>query len=159
MNEINSLTQIIEAGKRQTLFIRWSRGPELDKRQGRSLDYSNHTSHNGLSAQPVRADNPKLLAQMLVEYAYLCRKDHKIYCWIFSAERNGTDSDNAPTVESQTIVPLGKVSAELIKKCEAYAQAENDHRKAYAYNAWRPETISRNNELSKAVIQAWSAIE
>lgn len=159
MITVNDLQTIIEMGRQQTLYIRWSRGPELDKKQGYSLDYTNHSRHNGLSAQNVRADQPELLAQMLVEYGFLRRKDAKIYCWIFAGVRNGTDSDNAPTIDTESIVPVGKISHELIEKCEAFSEAARNYSQKYAYNAWKPEHYTKNEQLEAEVTRTWNALK
>lgn len=164
MRTINSLNQIIELSKKaeangETMFIRWSRGPAMDKKQGASMDYTNHTKHNGLSAQPVRHDNPELLAQMLPEYKFLRRKDEKIYCWIFIGKQNGVDSDNAPTVDAESIKPVGRVSDELIKKCDDYSWAYRTHRQKYSYNTdGKQERIERNAKLDADVKAAWEAV-
>lgn len=123
MKNLNTLRQIIDSAKGQTLYIRWSRGPELDRKMGRSLDQVSGRRHNGLSAQNVHADDPELLARMLQEYMFLRRKDSRIYCWILAGERNGTDSDGAPTIDAETVKPIGKVSDKLIDRCSAYSDA------------------------------------
>lgn len=127
MKTFNSLDQIIKTADGKSLYVRWSRGPAIDRKQGQSIDQTNGQRHSGLSAQTVRADRPELLAKMLQEYQFLCRKDARIYCWIFTGEQNGTDSDGAPTIDAETIVLVGRVSSELIAKCTEY----ND-----AYWAW-----------------------
>ena len=75
---------------------------------------------------------------MLVEYGFLRRKDAKIYCWVFRASENGTDSDNAPTVDAATIEPVAKVSIEIVEKLSAYKDAywdrnRNNHPKLADY--------------------------
>jgi len=123
MMTLNSLNQIIDAASDKTLYIRWSRGPAMDRKHGKSRDQVSGQYHSGLSAQAVRADNPKLLAKMLQEYSFLRCKDPRIYCWIFSGEQNGTDSDGAPTIDAETIVPVGRISDALIAKCSEYNDA------------------------------------
>lgn len=121
---LNTLTEINEIARgRNDVYVRWSRGPALDKSQGRSLDYTNHTAHAGLSCQRVYGDDHDLghlLPGMLIEYSYLQRKDPKIYGWVFAARRNGTDSDNAPTVDAKSIVPIGRLSDALVKALREY---------------------------------------
>jgi len=159
MKTITSLQQIINAAKSQTLYIRWSRGPQMDRKMGKSLDQVSGQRHNGLSAQNVHADDPELLARMLQEYSFLRRKDSKIYCWIFSAQRNGTDSDGAPTVDADTIVEVGKVSYELIAKCGKFADAYHARSTKYAYNAHKQEHFDRNAKLDEDYKAAWSAVK
>ena len=163
MKTITKLSKIIELGKEaedegKKLYIRWSRGPELDKRQGASMDYTNYSRHNGLSAQPVRHDDPELLARMIPEYRFLRRKDAKIYCWIFAGEQNGVDTDNAPTIDSQTVQPIGRLSEELIEKCSDFDQAYNGLRN-YAYNPSKPEHYERNARIDQAIKLAWEQLD
>lgn len=164
MKTIKTLQQIIEmsqdaSANGETMFIRWSRGPAMDKQQGASLDYNSYQRHNGLSAQPVRHDDPALLAQMLPEYKFLRRKDEKIYCWIFTAHQNGVDSDNAPTVDAESINPMGKVSEDLIKKCSDYAWEYRNYRQNYAYNPNASQTAqARNEKLQAALDVAWARL-
>lgn len=163
MRTITKLEQIINLSKQaeaagKKMYIRWSRGPVMDKRQGASMDYTSYQRHNGLSAQAARHDNPKLMAQMLVEYQFLRRKDSKIYCWIFTAQQNGVDSDNAPTVDAESIEPVGKISADLIAKCDVYKQAYQAHRKGYLYNASKPEHHERNAKLDSELKEAWEGL-
>lgn len=134
MKTINSLDEIINLSEQGSLYIRWSRGPAMDKRRGYSRDYISGGHHNGLSCQRVNPDyNRNLIAMMLVEYQFLRRKDSKIYGWLFFATENGRDSDNAPTVDANSIVPVGKLSESLVNKLSAY----ND---AYWLNRRSPST-------------------
>jgi len=158
MKTINKISEIIELAKSQIVYIRWSRGPEMDKKQGHSFDQVAHQYHNGLSAQNVHADNPKLLTQMLPEYQFLRRKDSKIYCWIFSGVRNGTDTDGCPTIDAETIIPLGKISENLIEKCSAFGQAQHKANTKYCHNAWKPEHHEINEKITAELEKAWNAI-
>lgn len=158
MKTISKISEIIELSQSQTIYIRWSRGPQMDKNHGRSLDQVTHQYHNGLSAQNVHADNPKLLAQMLTEYQFLRRKDRKIYCWIFTGVRNGTDSDGCPTIDAETIVPLAKVSDDLVEKCHEYGQAQHRMNTKYCHNAWKPDHFETNAKLTAELERTWNAI-
>lgn len=141
------------------MYIRWSRGPVMDKKQGTSMDYTNYSRHNGLSAQPVRHNDPQLLAQMLPEYKFLRRKDEKIYCWIFIGQQNGTDSDNAPTIAAESIVPIGKVSEELIKKCSDFSWAYRNYQQNRYYNPRTPEGYEHNATLKAELDKTWEALQ
>lgn len=149
MKTINKISEIVEMAKSQNVFIRWSRGPRMDAKQGRSLDQVTGQRHNGLSAQNVHADNVDLLARMIQEYQFLRGKDSKIYCWIFTATRNGTDSDGCPTVDADTIVPLGKVSDALIEKCSNFNSVYYKYSAKFCYNAHKPEHHEINARLSE----------
>lgn len=100
----------------------------------------------------------QLLARMLQEYIFLRRKDDKIYCWILTGECNGMDTDGAPTIDAETMTEIGIVSDELIKKCIAFADAYHLMLTKYAYNAYKPETITRNAEIKSMVEITWSAL-
>ena len=123
MRILKTLTEIVKLGQERALYIRWSRGPTLDREWAHSVDQVSGRVHNGLSVQRVRADDPWLLAKMLQEYQFLRRKDAKIYCWILAGSENGTDSDGAPTIDADTIKPIGRISDELIQLCSAYNNA------------------------------------
>ena len=119
MKSIKTLDEINKISNEKAVYVRWSRGPEKDKAQKVSMDHSNRTLHNGLSCQRVYYDNWKM-PLMLVEYEYLRRKDSKIFGWIFTAEENGTDSDGAPTVNADSISPIGKLDKTLVEKLSDY---------------------------------------
>lgn len=130
MKLINTFAEILQLAEQGKLYVRWSRGPAMDKKQGHSRDYVSGSTHSGLSCQSATPDYDYMrtvaharLAMMLVEYSFLQRKDSKIYGWLFRAEENGRDSDNAPTVDAATIVPVGKMSQELVSKLQAFNAA------------------------------------
>lgn len=124
MKTINTFAEITELSEQGNLYVRWSRGPEADKAQGRSRDYTSGNWHSGLSCQRISPDNSRnLTAMMLVEYQFLRRKDADIYGWIFFAIENGRDSDNAPTVDANSIVPVARLSDDLIATLSAYNEA------------------------------------
>lgn len=128
MKTLKTLSDLKNDRSDKNLFIRWSRGPAMDKKQGVSRDQVSGKYHNGLSAQNMRTDDPELMVKMVQEYCFLRRKDPKIYPWVFWAVRNGTDSDNAPTVDAETIEPVGRLSDEMIEKCQKYT---------FAYFSWQ----------------------
>ena len=148
MKTLTTLKQIIDAAQDKTLYIRWSRGPALDRKQGRSIAYGTQ-AEAGLSAQRVRTDDPGLLARMLQEYQFCRCKDARIYCWILAGERNGTGQDGEPTIDANSIEPIGHVSDELIEKCSAYNMA---------YWAWARKGYSAGN-LANDVERLFEAIK
>jgi hypothetical protein len=124
MKTLRTLSEIGDLARNRTdVYVRWSRGPELDIKQGASRDYADgYMVHGGLSCQRVYADDWKM-PLMLIEYRFLRRKDSQIYGWIFSGERNGTDSDGAPTVDASTITPIGRISEQLVDALDEYNTA------------------------------------
>lgn len=110
MKTLKSFAEIVKMAESSEVYVRWSRGPAMDKRRGYSLDYTNYRAHNGLSAQRVNPTDysASTVAMMLVEYIFLKGKDARIFGWLCTAESNGTDSDGAPTIDAESIVPVGR---------------------------------------------------
>lgn len=168
METIGSFQKIIGLSKKaeengETMYVRWSRGPKLDKEMGSSMDYTSYQRHQGLSAQPVRHDDPELAAQMIHEYKFLRRKDDKIFAWIFTGRQNGVDSDGAPTIDANSIKPVGKISETLLKKLDDYTWAYRDYRRDFSYGVLysknpTPSVVKRNAEVKKKLDEAWAAI-
>lgn len=102
------------------LYVRWSRGPSLDRKQGQSRDYLSGGTHNGLSAVPVDRDwttDDKWLARRVTEYRFLKMKDNLIGCHIYSASQVGTDSDGYALIAD--IKPIANLSGKIVTKlCE-----------------------------------------
>jgi len=123
VEEISSFDQIIALAKERNLYVRWSRGPELDKRQRYSRDHASGNLHRGLSCQRIdpREQSRKLIALMLVEYRYLRTKDSRIRGWVFTGTSVGRDSDNAPLVDAESIKTIGWLSEDLVEALCAYS--------------------------------------
>ncbi|HVJ68863.1 MAG TPA: DUF6098 family protein [Caulifigura sp.] len=91
------------------VFVRWSRGPAMDRKQGQSRDYQSGGSHSGLSAVQIDEDwfgytrehqpNEWYLRRRLREYGFLRMKDSKIRCWIMVGQIVGKDSDGYESIE------------------------------------------------------------
>jgi len=144
MKTINDFSELIKLAEQNNVYVRWSRGPEMDKAQGKSKDKISGQFHNGLSCQKVHADRPELAAQMVVEYQFLRRKDSKIYGWVFTGAENGTDSDNAPTVNADSIKPIARIGEKLIERLDAYKTAWWAHRN-YKPKTWAEGQDHVNN--------------
>jgi len=111
---VDALRKVI-ATANGDLYIRWSRGPKLDRKQGVSRDYVSGYSHAGLSAVPVDADwatDDKWLARRVMEYVFLRLKDSAIGCHIYRAERVGTDSDGYALINNFRLI--GRLDEALI---------------------------------------------
>ena len=147
MNTVSDFNEIMDSARSSRLFVRWSRGYVMDKKQGASLDQVSGNRHNGLSCQEVHADRPSLAAQMIVEYRFLQRKDPAIHAWLFRAEVNGKDSDGAPTVDARTIVPVGYVAESLVKSLSDYSDAY------WAHRNYTPKTWAEGQEHIRNVPQ------
>ena len=97
------------------LYVRWSRGPRLDAKQGMSRDYQAGCTHSGLSAVPVESDwtdDDRYLSSRMTEYRFLRLKDERISCHLYCADRVGTDSDGYALIKD--IKPVAKLSEKLI---------------------------------------------
>jgi len=155
MKTINSFNELMKLASKGKMYIRWSRGPALDKKQRNSLDYSTYTAHNGLSAQRVYADRPKLAARMLVEYRFLRGKDSKIFGWVFYGEQIGTDSDGAPTVDADSIVPVGRLSDDLVEMMVRFSTAYGER---YYWNPQNDSHHEHNARVEKEISESWNAL-
>lgn len=122
MITVNRFSEILKMAGEGPLYVRWSCGPDLDKRLGRSVDQITGHAHSGLSCQQVHADRPNLAAQMLVEYRFLRRKNPDIFCWVFRADINGTDSDGAPTADAATIHPVARIGDDLLERLTSFSE-------------------------------------
>lgn len=82
-------------------FIRWSRGPAKDRKQGMSRDYASGGRHIGLSASQIDcADwSDAKLARRVREYRFLRMKDSAINCYLYIGRRLGADSDGYESIE------------------------------------------------------------
>lgn len=152
MKIITSFREILNFGQHgENFYIRWSRGPELDKQQKNSFDQVSKTYHVGLSAQNLRTDDPKLMARMIPEYRYLRRADEKRYPWIFNGTRTGTDSDGAPLIDSDSIVPIGKISDGLLEKMIRFSDAaiKVEKRMAWTWDFETKKMVPRSPEHAK----------
>lgn len=97
---IDALRQILDQYP-DRVFVRWSRGPAMDRRRGVSRDYLNGGVHAGLSAVRVERDwleRPQYLARRLREYGFLRIKDGQIRPWLMVGELVGRDSDGYDSI-------------------------------------------------------------
>jgi hypothetical protein len=111
-----ALYKIIAAAD-DNLYVRWSRGSRIDRRQGTSRDYLSGSPHTGLSAVPIDADwaaDDVRMARRVTEYWFLRIKDEQIGCHIYRAERVGTDSDGYALISH--IQQVGTLDEALINE-------------------------------------------
>jgi len=98
---IEELRELL-ASNPDSLFVRWSRGPAMDRRLGASRDQISGRVHAGLSAVKIEErwfEDPAWLARRLREYRFLRIKDAKINPWIMVGRVVGTDSDGYESIE------------------------------------------------------------
>lgn len=100
-------------------FVRWSRGPALDRKQGKSRDYANGGAHAGLSASQIDCSDwsDAKLARRVKEYRFLRLKDERINAYLYIGEIVGEDSDG---YESINITGEAyRIAESVIAECEA----------------------------------------
>lgn len=118
---MKGLKAIVAAG--DGLYVRWSRGPALDRKQATSRDYVYGGEHAGLSAVPVNIDwacDEVWMSRRVTEYLFLRLKDSRINCWIYSGKTIGKDSDNYDSITD--IEPVGRLSNALVQTLYAIKQ-------------------------------------
>lgn len=118
INTISELKKIISETS-VPLYVRWSRGPAKDKKQGVSKDYQSGANHAGLSAIEIEQEwgcEDKYLARRINEYLFLRIKDCAIGCWIYTGERVGEDTDGYDSIINISVV--ARVSNKLIDKLQ-----------------------------------------
>lgn len=101
-------------------YIRWSRGPTLDKKAGSSRDYLSGGKHEGFSAVPINPDwatDPEWMARRIGEYGFLRMKDEKISPYIYSGKKVGTDSDGYDLINE--IEGLYRIDPSLIDRMKS----------------------------------------
>lgn len=112
------------------MYVRWSRGPAMDAKQGVSRDYANGGCHNGLSAVPAEDWHSQrgegYMAVRVTEYRFLKMKDERISCYLYAAVRVGTDSDGYAAISTPT--EAYKISPALLAELVAMAKAHNANR-------------------------------
>jgi len=114
LNTIGALKKFINENN-ESLFVRWSRGPAMDKKQGNSRDYLNGAVHNGLSSVEIKKEwttDDEWLARRINEYVFLRMKDNLIGCWIYKGEKVGEDSDGYDLIDN--VEPVAKITNKLV---------------------------------------------
>ena len=92
---IDDLMALQDSGDRR-LFVRWSRGPELDSAASR--DYANGGEHAGLSAVWIDYWERAIMVSRLKEYEFLRIKDSAIAAYIYEADEIDKDSDGYSSI-------------------------------------------------------------
>ncbi len=107
---LDELARMVEENDR--LFVRWSRGPEVDLERKRSLDDLTETELPGLSANSLAVedwweDRPVRLwvARRLYDYLHMReRRGSDVRPWILEGEEVARGPDNEPLVECRRAV-------------------------------------------------------
>ncbi|GAB2598682.1 hypothetical protein GCM10027168_34510 [Streptomyces capparidis] len=127
LDSLEELAALVDGGP--PLFVRWSRGPDVDIPRGGSRDDLTGSplpglSANSLAVEPWWGDRPVLVwvARRLYDYSHLPReKGPDVFPWVFTGEEVGRGPDNEPLVHCVKVV--GRISEGTIE--EAAATVEN----------------------------------
>src|SRR3954454_2119379 len=110
VRDLDTLTRMVEGT--QDLYVRWSRGPEVDL-SSTSLDHLTGVELPGLSANPLAVepwwgDRPihVWVARRLYDYRHLGRQ-RGVAPWVLVGEERARGPDNEPIVEC--IRPVGTI--------------------------------------------------
>ncbi|MEU5832831.1 DUF6098 family protein [Streptomyces diacarni] len=106
--------------RRGRLYVRWSRGPEVDLQRGSSMDDLTGTAMPRLSASPLAVEGwwdgrpvRVWVARRLYDYSHLPRlKDARTRPWVLSGDELGRGPDNEPLVRG--VSPLGWIADQVI---------------------------------------------
>ncbi|MFI8166391.1 DUF6098 family protein [Streptomyces sp. NPDC085931] len=120
---LDELAELVDGD--QDLYVRWSRGPGTDLRDGSSTDELTGVPMPGLSANPLDVeewweDRPVRLwvARRLYDYAHLPHeKGPGVRPWVLTGKEIARGPDNEPLVID--VRPLGWVDLQVIDEAKA----------------------------------------
>jgi hypothetical protein len=121
MDDVGSLEELAAlAENRAPLFVRFSRGPEVDSSE-HSRDHESGCELPGLSVNPLNPepwfDRPSVhwVARQLVQYAHLRGGDS--YAWVLTGDVVGRGPDCEPLVAG--VEPVARVPDDVVSSGEA----------------------------------------
>ncbi|GGT28784.1 DUF6098 family protein [Streptomyces chromofuscus] len=128
------LARLVE--RHQSLYVRWSRGPETDLTSVSSTDELTGVPMSGLSANPLDVEEwwqgrpvELWVARRLYDYAHLPHdKGPGVRPWVLKGRERGRGPDNEPLVAE--VRPMRWVDDRVIQ--EARTEVERQE------NAWGP---------------------
>jgi len=117
----------------EELYVRWSKGPEVDLcdgRQPRSRDELTGVRLPGLSANPLRiepwwGDRPVelWLARRLYDYQHLGeQRGPEVRPWVLAGREQGRGPDNEPLVDCGR--PVAWIADEVLREAERMVAAQ-----------------------------------
>jgi hypothetical protein len=125
IEDLDGLVALVErADPGEELYVRWSKGPEVDRSGQSSRDALTGVMLPGLSANPLGvqpwwADRSVRLwvARRLYDYRHL-RDLHgsDVQPWVLVGEERGRGPDNEPLVVCRR--PIAWISEEALRQCE-----------------------------------------
>ncbi|MCB5180727.1 DUF6098 family protein [Streptomyces antimicrobicus] len=122
IGSLDELTGLI--GRSSDLYVRWSRGPDVDLPEPSSRDDLTGIELPGLSANPLAVEDwwgqrplRTWVARRLHDYSHLPRvKDPRVKPWLLHGREAGRGPDNEPLVRD--VQPLGWVDGKVIAEAE-----------------------------------------
>jgi len=124
VHTLAELTGLVEE-RQGGLYVRWSKGPDIDLGEVSSTDELTGVSMPGLSANPLDVEDwwqgrsvRLWVARRLYDYAHLPHeKGPGVRPWILEGRENGRGPDNEPLVED--VRPLCHLADEVIDEARA----------------------------------------
>ena len=104
-----------------TLFLRYSKGPDADAREPRSLDYESGVELPGLSVTTIQPEDwwPRpaedWVARRICKYAELGEEEDR-FPWLLTGQVVGYGPDHEPLV--QDVQPLARISARALDQAQ-----------------------------------------
>ncbi|MEW2403799.1 DUF6098 family protein [Streptomyces sp. NPDC046862] len=125
LGEVAALVESIPLESIPRLYVRWSHGPEADRRAGESRDGLTGVRMPGLSANPLEVepwweDRPVELwvARRLYDYSHLPRdKGPGVRPWILTGHATERGPDNEPLVHD--VEPVGWIDERVVEEAES----------------------------------------
>ena len=96
----------------ETLFVRWSRGPQYDTKPSR--DYANGGQHAGVSAVELGYWDEAYMSRRLKEYRFLRIKDSELMGYIYKGAVVGTDSDGYQSLAVESLECVGVWDEQMV---------------------------------------------
>jgi hypothetical protein len=143
IDDLDGLAALLGHGDRdEDLYVRWSKGPDVDLGADREPEQSSRDSLTGiklpgLSANPLRVEpwwgdrSIRLwVARRLYDYSHLRKlRGPGVRPWILAGEQCGRGPDNEPLVVCRR--PVAWVSEEALRQCDRAVQEQGS-------NEWGP---------------------
>lgn len=129
LDSLEELARLVDGGG--PLFVRWSRGPDIDVSANSSRDDLTGSplpglSANSLAVEPWWGERPAVLwvARRLYDYSHLPReKGPGVIPWVFQGEEVGRGPDNEPLVRCSRAV--ARISQKLIDEATETVERQN----------------------------------
>lgn len=130
IRDLDELAALLESGRGEELYVRWSRGPDDDMGEQSSRDALTGVTMPGLSANALRVEpwwgdrSLRLwVARRLYDYRHLRElRGPGVRPWVLAGDERGRGPDNEPLVVCRR--PIAWVSEEALRQCEEAVRAQ-----------------------------------